>query len=117
MCANPNAYLFKQSGNLISQFEWNLSDSSTSNGTLGFDQIALFGGSVPGLTINYYRSDTNANVLTQASTGTTNGTFNYWNGSGWVAGLGTDTIGTRRQFVPSAGLPTGVNVYAQISLT
>ena len=65
-------------------------------------------------TINVYRADTNALVLTQASSGTTNGTFEYWNGSAWVAGLGSDTVGTRRRFVPSASLPSGIDLYAQL---
>lgn len=102
---------------LLSQFQWSLEDSSLSDGTFGFSQINLFGSSVPGLTINYYRSDTNALLLTQASSGTTNGVFEYWSGSAWSAGLGTDTVGLRRRFRPTAGLPAGIEVYARISLT
>lgn len=102
---------------LLSQFQWSLEDSSLTDGTFGFSQIATFGGTVPGLTINYYRSDTNALLLTQASSGTTNGVFEYWTGSAWSAGLGADTIGVRRRFRPTAGLPSGVEVYAKISLT
>ena len=95
--------------------EWNFADSNSSNGTIGFKQIASFGVSVPTLTIDYYRSDNNANVLTQSSTSTTNGSFEYWTGSAWVAGLGPNTITTRRRFVPTAGLPAGVDVYAKIT--
>jgi hypothetical protein len=74
----------------------------------------LFGTSLTTHTINIYRADTNALVLTQASTGTTNGTFEYWNGTAWTAGLGTDVVGTRRRFVPSGSLPGSVDLYAKI---
>jgi hypothetical protein len=66
--------------------------------------------------IDYYRSDTNADVLTQSSSSTTNGVFEYWNGSAWTAGLGTNTIGLRRRFRPTAGLPNGVAVYPKLTV-
>jgi len=106
---------YESSDVLPSQFEWNLNDSNTSDGTVGFNQVSLFGGSVPTLTINYYRSDTDALVLSQGSNTSTNGEFQYWNGSAWTSGVGTDVVNTRRRFVPSAGLPAGVNVYVKIS--
>lgn len=89
---------------LPSELDWKLGDSSDTNGTVGFVQTLSFG-SLPVLEINYYRQDTNALVLTQLSSGTTNGAFEYWTGSAWAAGLGTDTVGLRRRFVPSSGLP------------
>lgn len=99
---------------LPSQYRWNYSDFNTTNGTFAWVQTALFG-STPGVhTINIYRADTNALVLTQASTGTTNGTFEYWNGSAWDSGIGADTVGRRRRFVPSASLPGSVDLYAKI---
>jgi hypothetical protein len=98
---------------LPDEFDWKLGDSSDTNGTIGFIQTSLFASSVPALQIDYYRSDTNALVLSQASSGTTNGTFEYWNGSAFVAGLGTNTVGLRRRFVPSSGLPN-TQVYATI---
>jgi hypothetical protein len=101
---------------LPDELEWNLADSSSSNGTMGFKQIAVFGGGTPSLTINYYRSDNNANVLTQSSASSTNGTFEYWTGSAWAAGIGPNTIATRRRFVPSAGLPASTDVYAKITI-
>ena len=74
-------------------------------------------GATPGVhTINIYRSDTDALVLTQASSGTTNGAFENWNGSAWVAGIGADTVGRRRRFVPSGSLPGGVDLYAKITV-
>jgi hypothetical protein len=99
---------------LPSQYRWNFSDFNTTNGTFAWIQITLFGGSLTTHTIEIYRSDTDALVLTQASTSTTNGTFEYWNGSSWVSGLGTDVVGTRRRFVPSGSLPGSVDLYAKI---
>lgn len=94
--------------------EWNVNDDDLTNGTVGFTEITT-NGSVPNFQIDYYREDTNANVLTQQSTGTTNGVFEQWNGSLWVAGTGSDTVGQRRRFRPTAGLPSGVNLYQKLS--
>jgi hypothetical protein len=105
---------YEEDSLLPDEMEWNYADSNSSDGTLGFKQITLFTGGVPTLTIDYYRSDNGANVLTQSSASTTNGTFQYWNGSTWVNGLGSNSVGVRRRFVPSAGLPAGVDVYAKI---
>ena len=107
--------LYEAGGYLPSQLQWRLSDSNTTDGTIGFSQVSLFGGTVPSMQIDYYRSDNQANVLTQASTSTTYGVFEYWTGAAWTAGLGTDVVGTRRRFRPTAGLPTGVDVYAKVS--
>lgn len=107
--------IYDTSEALPSNFEWNLADSSNSDGTVGYDQLTLVGTTIA-FQIDYYRSDTQANVLTQTSASTTNGTFQYWGGSSWVAGVGTDTVGLRRRFVPTAGLPSGTNVYAKIQL-
>lgn len=110
------AFLYETADALPSQYRWNFSDSSSASGTFAWIQSTLFGGS-PGLhTINIYRADTNALVLTQASSGSANGTFEFWNGSAWVAGLGTDTIGTRRRFTPTASLPASVDLYATITV-
>jgi hypothetical protein len=79
-------------------------------------QSALFGAALTTHTIEVYRADTDALVLTQASTGTTNGAFENWNGSAWVAGLGADTVGRRRRFVPSGSLPGGVDLYAKLTV-
>lgn len=106
--------LYETGDSLPSQLQWNFDDSDKTTGIIGFNQKLSFGGSVPSLQIDYYRNDTDANVLSQASTGTTNGVFEYWNGSSWTAGLGTDAIGTRRRFRPTAGLPASVAVYPKI---
>lgn len=109
------AVVYDSGTDIPAQHRWNVDDSSTTDGTIGFIQVALYGASIPTLTINYYRADTNANVLTQASSGSTNGVFEYHNGSTWVAGLGSDTLGTRRRFRPTAGLPNGIAVYTKLS--
>lgn len=108
------AVLYETADSLPSQYRWNFADFNTSNGTFAWVQAVLFGGSLTTHTIEIYRADTNVLVLTQASTGTTNGTFEYWTGSAWAAGLGSDVIGTRRRFVPTGSLPSGVDLYARI---
>jgi hypothetical protein len=110
------ALVYETADALPSQYRWNFGDFNAANGTFGFVQSTLFGGT-PGVhTINIYRADTDALVLTQASSGTTNGDFENWNGSAWVAGLGADTVGRRRRFVPSGSLPGGVDLYAQLTV-
>ena len=110
------AVLYETADALPSQYDWNFGDSSETNGTYGWVQRSLFGGALRVHTINIYRADTNALVLTQASTGTTNGNFQVWNGSAWVAGLGSDVIGTKRRFVPTGSLPSGVDLIAEITV-
>lgn len=110
------ALLYETADALPSQYRWNFGDFNGANGTFAWVQTALFG-ATPGVhTINVYRADTDALVLTQASSGTTNGTFEYWNGSAWDSGIGSDTVGRRRRFVPSASLPSGVDLYATITV-
>lgn len=108
------AVLYETADSLPSQYRWNFADFNTTNGTFAWVQAVLFGTSLPTHTIEIYRADTNVLVLTQASTGTTNGTFEFWNGAAWVAGLGTDTVNLRRRFVPTGSLPSGVDLYARI---
>lgn len=109
------AVVYENSADIPSHLKWNFTDTSNSLGNIGFIQTHYYG-SVPNLQIDYYRSDTDANVLSQASTGSTNGVFEYWNGSTWTSGLGTDTIDIRRRFRPTASLPTGVNLYARLKV-
>jgi hypothetical protein len=105
--------MYDSDDSLPAELRWNLGDSDNSNGTVGFTQTVVFG-SLSSLTITYYRADNDAVVLVQGSGSTTNGTFEYWTGSAWSAGLGSNAAGTRRRFVPTAGLPTGVDVYAKV---
>lgn len=110
------ALVYETADALPSQYRWNFGDFNASNGTFAWVQTALFGATPGTHTINIYRADTDALVLTQASTGTTNGDFQYWNGSAWDAGIGADTVGRRRRFVPSASLPGSVDLYAKITV-
>ena len=110
------ALIYETDDALPSQYRWNFGDFNASNGTFAWIQTALFGASLTTHTINIYRADTNALVLTQASTGTTNGTFEYWTGSAWTAGLGSDALNTRRRFVPTGSLPGGVDLYATLTV-
>jgi hypothetical protein len=110
------ALVYETDDALPSQYRWNFGDFNAGNGTFAWVQTALFG-ATPGVhAINIYRADTDALVLTQASSGTTNGDFENWNGSAWVAGIGADTIGRRRRFVPSGSLPGGVDLYAKLTV-
>lgn len=107
--------MYETEDTLPSHLQWNFSDSNNSNGTVGFIQKTTYG-SVPNLQIDYYRADNDINLLTQQSISTTNGTFEYWTGAAWAAGLGSDSVGQRRRFVPSSGLPSSTNVYAKIKV-
>ncbi len=110
------ALLYETDDALPSQYRWNFGDFNAGNGTFAWIQTTLFG-SDPGIhTISIYRADTDALVLTQASTSTTNGAFENWNGSAWVAGIGADTVSRRRRFVPSGSLPGGVDLYAKLTV-
>jgi hypothetical protein len=95
------------------ELRWNLGDSNNGDGTLGMTQSSPFT-ALNTMTITYYRADTDAAVLVQSSDDTANGIWQYHNGSTWVAGLGSNAAGVRRRFVPSAGLPVGVDVYAKV---
>lgn len=108
------ALLYEEDSELPSQYRWNEDDFVGASGTVGWYQKALFSTTIPTHTIEIYRVDTNALVLTQASTGSANGNFQYWDGSTWVNGLGPDTLGTRRRFVPTGSIPGGVSLYAKI---
>lgn len=109
------ALLYESADALPSQYRWNDADLDASNGTFAWIQGSLFG-ATPGVhTINIYRADTNALVLTQASSGSTNGDFQYYSG-GWTNGVGPDTVDTRRRFVPTGSLPSGVALYAVITV-
>ena len=107
--------IYETEDTLPSHLQWNFADSNNANGTVGFIQKSTFG-SVPNLQIDYYRADNDINLLTQVSTSATNGVFEYWTGAAWASGLGSDTVGQRRRFVPSAGLPSSTNVYAKIKV-
>jgi hypothetical protein len=110
------ALIYETADPLPSQYQWNFGDMDLANGIFAWVQDALFGATPGTHTINIYRADTDALVLTQASTSTTNGNFQYWNGTAWTNGIGTDVIDTRRRFVPSGSIPGGVDLYAKITV-
>jgi hypothetical protein len=108
--------LYESDSPLPSQYQWSIGDSNSADGTFGFVQRSLFFSTVPVHTIKIYRSDTNALLLEQASSSSLNGVFEFWNGTTWATGLGSDVVGTRRRFRPTASLPGGVDIYAKISV-
>jgi hypothetical protein len=94
---------YENTADLPSYLNWNFSDSTSSTGVIGFIQNYYYG-SVPSLRIEYFDAATNTSVFSQNSTSSTNGTFEFWSGSNWVVGLGSDLINQRRRFVPSIAL-------------
>ena len=108
--------IYESQDDIPSDLRWNMDDSSTTDGTVGFIQATSFAVLPTVMQIDYYRVDNNSNVLTQLSSETTNGVFEYHNGSTWVSGLGTNTVGMRRRFRPTAGLPNGVAVYPKLTI-
>ena len=111
------ALLYETDEALPSGFRWNLGDSNQSNGTLGMVQTSLLP-ALGVLTITYYRADTDQAVLVQSSGNSEFGVWEFYNeGSGsWVAGVGSNAVGVRRRFAPSAGLPVGVDLYAKVTI-
>jgi hypothetical protein len=105
--------VYETDTDIPSHLQWNVGDTSATNGVVGFIQKTTYG-SVPNLNISYYRTDTDELVLSQDSTGSSLGVFEYWNGSAWASGLDTDSIGKRRRFRPTTGILTGINVYCKL---
>jgi hypothetical protein len=110
------AVLYQTNQWLPDQFVWNYTDSDEATSTVGFTQVASMGIVNPTLFTRYFRSDTDALLFIQASTSTTNGTFQFHNGTTWVAGVGPDAVGTRRRFVPTTPVSLGVGVYTRINM-
>jgi hypothetical protein len=102
---------------LPGEYQWNLADSNTIDGTFGFTQTLAFDNWPKLHTIKIYRSDNNTLSLEQNSDGTTFGVFEYWDGEMWDSGLGDNQPGTRRRFRPTSSLPGGIDLYAVLSVT
>jgi hypothetical protein len=102
---------------LPDEYQWNLGDSNTIDGTFGFTQTLAFDEWPKLHTIKIYRSDNNTLALEQNSDGSTFGVFEYWDGSEWVAGLGDNEVGSRRRFRPLSSLPGGIDLYAVLSVS
>ena len=94
--------------------EWNLNDSNNALGIIGFEQTALLS-TYNGFKITFYNLDTDQQVFSASSTENTNGTFQYWNGSSWVSGIGLNILGTRRRFLPNHSFVYD-NVYPKLIL-
>ena len=111
------ALLYETDEALPSGFRWNLGDSNQSNGTLGMVQTSLLP-ALGALTITYYRADTDQAVLVQSSGDSEFGAWEFYSegSASWVAGVGSNAVGVRRRFVPSAGLPVGVDLYAKVTI-
>ena len=105
--------VYENDTDIPAHLQWNVGDTSTTNGTVGFIQKTSYG-SVPNLNISYYRTDTDELVLTQDSTSSTYGEFEYWTGAAWASGLDTDSVGKRRRFRHTTGIITGINVYCKL---
>ncbi len=106
--------LITQGDNRIpAEYYWDYSKFDSAIGTVAFIQNQLLA-SLSTHTINLYNADNMALLLTQDSDSTTNGVFEYWNGSAWVAGLGTNTVGVSRRFRPTASLPSNTNILPEL---
>jgi hypothetical protein len=95
-------------------FEWNLYDSNSSSSIIGFEQTSVLN-TLGNFRITYYLSESDEEVFTAYSTENINGSFQYWNGSSWINGVGPNMFGTRRRFAASHYLPSS-DVYAKITL-
>lgn len=95
-------------------FEWNLYDSNSSSSIIGFEQTSVLN-TLGNFRITYYLSESDEEVFTAYSTENINGSFQYWNGSSWINGVGPNMFGTRRRFAASHYLPS-TDVYAKIAL-
>lgn len=102
---------------LPDEYQWNLADSNTIDGTFGFTQTIAFDNWPKVHTIKIYRSDNNTLSLEQNSDGSEFGVFEYWDGEIWDAGLGDNTPGTRRRFRPTSSLPGGIDLYAILTVS
>ena len=95
-------------------FEWNLYDSNSSSSIIGFEQTSVLN-TLGNLKITYYLSESDEEVFTAYSTENINGSFQYWNGSSWINGVGPNMLGAKRRFTASHYLPS-TDVYAKITL-
>ena len=108
--------VYESDDSLPDEYQWNLGDSDISDGTFGFTQVAAFTSWPLVHTMKIYRSDNNTLALEQDSDSTTLGVFEYWDGSEWTAGLGSNTVSTRRRFRPTSSLPGGIDLYGILTV-
>ena len=96
------------------ELEWDIETSDIANGIVGFYQSAVFSPSLPTLVIRYHNSSNDIILFEQSSDLTSNGFFQYFDGISWVNGLGPNTIGTKRRFMPTSGLPNNTRLYVTL---
>jgi hypothetical protein len=97
------------------ELSWYDNDTDVNTSIKGFIQETAFVSSVPNFRISFYKSADNTLVHQQDSTGSSNGVFEFWNGSAWTAGTGTNTVGLRRRYRPTVGLPPTDRLYAVLT--
>ena len=116
---NSLVMLYEADPDLPSFHKWYNPDMDAGNYIFAWQQ-QIYGptNGTPTYQIAYIRKDTGAIVFSQSSSVTTNGRFQYWNGSSWVNAVGPNQPGVRRRFVPNAtgiaAIPAGVGVYCYI---
>jgi hypothetical protein len=106
-------FTYEESDYLPSEFEWNLNDSNNDLAIYGFEQKSLI--SFSKITISLYDINTDFKVFETTNEENNKGTFEYWNGSSWIEGLGPNIVGTRRRFTISQYINI-TDVYAKIQV-
>jgi hypothetical protein len=101
--------------NLSKLFKWNINNSNANSGIFAFDQVKLNNTSF-NIKINIYKKDNNESILEQSSLSSDNGTFQYFSGNQWLSGIGPNTIGTMRRFVPSISILSDSPYFAIIEM-
>lgn len=100
---------------LPTTFRWNMNNSNINAGIFAFDQIKVSSSSF-NLKINIYKKDTNESILEQTSSSSENGSFQYFSGNQWLSGVGPNTTGTMRRFIPSISILSNSTYYAIIEM-
>jgi hypothetical protein len=101
--------------NLSKLFKWNMNNSNTNSGIFAFDQVKVNNTSFD-IKINIYKKDNNESILEQSSLSSDNGTFQYFSGNQWLSGIGPNTIGTMRRFVPLISILSDSPYFAIIEM-
>ncbi len=101
--------------NLPKLFKWNMNNSNANSGIFAFDQNKVNSTSF-NLKINIYKKDNNESILEQSSLSSENGTFQYFSGNQWLTGIGPNTVGTMRRFVPSISILSDSSYFSIIEM-
>ena len=92
-----------------------MNNSNANSGIFAFDQIKVNSTSF-NLKINIYKKDNNESTLEQSSLSSENGTFQYFSGNQWLTGIGPNTVGTMRRFVPSISILSDSSYFSIIEM-